>query len=89
MFRKDEAVIRGVLAVTSFALATLFALAYYGQYFKWRGCFNELGRCFDPETGVVYMEQAGLAWGIMAVSALAFALYHSWKLWKARQNPKD
>ena len=67
----------------------MFAFIYFEQYFKWRDCFNELGRCFDTETGVVYTEQAGLVWGTMAVCALAFALYNSSKLWKARQHPKD
>jgi hypothetical protein len=26
----------------------LFAFAYYDRYWRWRDCFNELGRCYDP-----------------------------------------
>ena len=44
------------------ALTVLFALAFYDRYWRWRACFNELGRCYDPEAGVM-VEQAGLIWG--------------------------
>jgi hypothetical protein len=29
-------------------LGLLFAAAFYDRYWRWRDCFNELGRCFDP-----------------------------------------
>jgi hypothetical protein len=49
----------GVLAVLGLATAFL----YYDNYWRWRDCFNEEGRCFDPVSANVYLEQAGLVWG--------------------------
>ncbi|WP_428542411.1 hypothetical protein [Profundibacter sp.] len=43
-------------------MAALFGFAYFDRYYRWRDCFNELGRCYDPQTGMVYVEQAGLVW---------------------------
>ncbi len=43
-------------------LAAMFAFAYYDRYFRWRDCFNDLGRCYDSDSGQVYLEQAGLVW---------------------------
>jgi len=34
-------------------LALLSAFAFYDRYWRWRGCFNELGRCYDTENGVL------------------------------------
>ncbi len=42
--------------------AALFGFAYFDSYYRWRDCFNDLGRCYDPQTGMVYVEQAGLVW---------------------------
>jgi hypothetical protein len=50
--------------------AVLFALAYYNRYWRWRDCFNELGRCYDPVSQDVYLEQAGLVWGSFAAISL-------------------
>ncbi|MEJ0013843.1 MAG: hypothetical protein WDM94_14770 [Bauldia sp.] len=61
------------LALT--VLGALFALAFYYRYWIWRDCFNELGRCYDPETQQVYLEQAGIAWGTLAVVALAAGVF--------------
>ena len=60
--------------------AVLFCFAYYDSYFKWRSCFNELGRCFDSDTGVVHLEQSGVAWLTLAVLASSIALYQIWRL---------
>ncbi len=65
MFRRLKA------AVAICATAFFFG-AYYIRYFKWRDCFNELGRCFDSKTGTVYVEQAGLIW--MALGVLSFGV---------------
>ena len=42
--------------------ALFSAYAFHERYWRWRACFNELGRCYDPEAGVM-VEQAGLIWG--------------------------
>ncbi|MGB7261887.1 MAG: hypothetical protein WBC68_07435 [Albidovulum sp.] len=53
------------------AASLLFSAAFYEQYFKWRHCFNELGRCYDSGSGVVYLEQSGAIWASLAlISAL-------------------
>jgi hypothetical protein len=42
------------------------AFAFQERYWRWRDCFNELGRCYDSEGGVM-VEQAGWIWGSLAV----------------------
>ena len=54
--------------------AGLFGLAFYERYWRWRDCFNELGRCYDAASQEVYLEQAGIAWGSLAVICLAVAI---------------
>ena len=56
------------------AFSGLFALAFYDRYWRWRDCFNELGRCYDPVGGVVYLEQAGVVWGLLAAIPAIAAL---------------
>ncbi len=54
---------RWIGGALSLALAALFALAFEARYWRWRDCFNELGRCWDSATQQVYLEQAGIFWG--------------------------
>ncbi|HZH51895.1 MAG TPA: hypothetical protein VEZ16_08435 [Microvirga sp.] len=61
-------------------LALLSAFAFYDRYWRWRGCFNELGRCYDTENGVL-LEQAGVIWGTFA---LVFSLLFARSLWRIR-----
>lgn len=64
--------LRGILAAVLVGLGVLFALAFEARYWRWRDCFNELGRCYDPVSQDVYLEQAGLVWGgLAAVTLLA------------------
>ncbi|WP_456620723.1 MULTISPECIES: hypothetical protein [unclassified Bradyrhizobium] len=64
--------LRGILGVALVGLGVLFALAFEARYWRWRDCFNELGRCYDPVSQDVYLEQAGLVWGgLAAISLLA------------------
>lgn len=66
--------LRGAMAVFCLALAALFAFAFYDRYWRWRDCFNELGRCTDPESQEVYLEQAGIVWGSFTILSLAGVL---------------
>jgi hypothetical protein len=66
--------IRRCLAAVFAGLAALFALAFYFRFWNWRDCFNELGRCYDPATQDVYLEQAGVAWGSLGLICLALAM---------------
>lgn len=66
--------IRLLLGTVCLGLSGIFALAFYDRYWLWRDCFNELGRCYDPETQEVYLEQAGIVWGTLAALALGAAM---------------
>jgi len=55
-------------------LSLLFGLAFYDRYWRWRDCFNEEGRCFDPLTQDVFLEQAGIGWGGLAGACLVVAV---------------
>ena len=58
-------------------LTGICAFGFYERYWRWRDCFNELGRCYNPDAGVM-VEQAGLIWGTLA---LAFGLLALRSLW--------
>ncbi|WP_139111087.1 hypothetical protein [Stappia indica] len=75
--------LRAMLSLVFLAVSGVCAQLYYSHHFKWRDCFNELGRCYDPETGVVYLEQGGAVWLALAISAFAMAAYHAWR-WTRR-----
>jgi len=56
-------------------LPLTFATLHYNMYWRWRDCFNEEGRCFDPVSGAVYHAQSGLIYGsLLTVSVLIWAL---------------
>lgn len=67
--------VRKLVFALSLGLSAILFFAYYDFHFKWRNCFNEFGRCFDSETGVVYLEQSGVVWLSMAVLATCVTLY--------------
>ncbi|WP_457649021.1 hypothetical protein [Profundibacter sp.] len=48
-------------------MAALSDFACFDRYYRWRDYFNDLGRCYDPQTGMVYVEQAGLVWMLLPV----------------------
>ncbi len=53
--------------------------AFYDRYWRWRDCFNELGRCYDPISQDVYLEQAGIIWGgFAAIFVLLGAIVLAW-----------
>ena len=66
--------IRKTVALLLLILCGLFALAFHDRYWRWRDCFNELGRCYDPQTQDVFLEQAGVAWGSLSLICLAVAV---------------
>lgn len=77
-----------IRAITTFVLLGLsgvFGWLYHAQYFRWRDCFNALGRCFDAETGVVYLEQSGVIWASLAGVTLVAALYQAWR-WRGAKG---
>ncbi|QQA42637.1 hypothetical protein [Pelagovum pacificum] len=74
---------RLILSALFFGLFTVFGYLFYVQYFRWRTQFNELGRYFDPETGVVYQAQSGLVWLSLAIAALGLSLLQLWRSGKS------
>lgn len=67
--------LRIVFGITGLCFAAFFAFAFHDRYWRWRDCFNELGRCYDPVTQGVYLQQSGIVWGsLAAISFLAGAL---------------
>lgn len=75
--------IRIRLASLLFGMFVLFGYVYYTQYVRWHDCFNEAGRCFDPQNGVVYLEQSGITWITLTLLALGgFVLC----LWSSRPS---
>jgi energy-converting hydrogenase Eha subunit H len=62
-----------LLAACALCFAALFGWTFYQRCWRWRDCFNELGRCYDPIDQTV-MTDAGFVWGLMAVVALGLAL---------------
>ena len=76
---------RGVIFAFSLGLLGVCASMFYGQFYQWRSCFNDLGRCFDPETGVVYQAQSGVVWLMLTVLVFAGVLYQVWKWCRAEE----
>lgn len=64
---------RSVITLCLCALSVLFGYLYYVQYYQWRDCFNDMGRCFDPNSGVVYMEHSGVTWLTLALLSMGAA----------------
>ncbi len=59
----------------SLALSAFFFYAFYIQYYVWRDCFNELGRCYDPASGIVFLEQSGFIWSSLGALFAIPAIY--------------
>lgn len=66
--------IRTIIALSFTGLAGLFGLAFYDRYWRWRDCFNELGRCYDPVSQDVLLEQSGIVWGGTTLICVAVAV---------------
>ena len=57
------------------ALAAGFGFLFYTRYYQWIECFNEKGRCYDPDgTGQVYTD-AGATWGYWMAIFFGLALW--------------
>ena len=81
--------VRIYFALLLFGLSCLSWFAFYTRYFKWRDCFNELGRCFDEQTGTVYLEQSGIVWALPAALSLTAFLLLVWTLRKERDHTQS
>jgi len=73
-------------SIIYFALFIAFVYAAYTRYFLWLDCFNELGRCYNPDgSGQVYTT-SGLVWVVLAVVFLALWIKNVYRLQKNKQN---
>jgi len=77
---RSISIFRAILSVMFLGFAIAFGAAYYVQYFKWRDCFNELGRCYDSETGMVYLEQSGMIWFSLCALSFGLSAYQIWRV---------
>lgn len=71
-------VLRKLLLIASLGLSAILWLGFYTHYFKWRGCFNELGRCFDDDSGSVFFEQSNLVWLPLAALVTSLCVLQIW-----------
>jgi hypothetical protein len=81
--------LRVAVSLLWLSFTALFAFAFYERFWIWRNCFNELGRCYDSEAGVM-VEQAGAIWGIPTLIFALLFLRSLWHLLRQRttaQNP--
>ncbi len=70
------------------ALSGVFSFLAYDQHLKWRACFNALGRCFDPESGTVHLQQSGLVWMSLALLTLGGGIYSLWRAQAAKRSSR-
>ena len=75
---------RKIGGVVCLVFAAIFGFAYHEQYFKWRNCFNDLGRCYDSDTSTVYLEQSGIVWLSLTLISAAVGIYQIWRLKTAK-----
>ncbi|MCF6303287.1 MAG: hypothetical protein L3J13_08835 [Devosiaceae bacterium] len=75
--------LRRMFAYLCASTSAFFFYAYYERHFRWKECFNDLGRCYDSETNTVYLEQAGIVWMTLALIFLLMAVV---LFWKRRKN---
>jgi hypothetical protein len=76
---QTQAKMRTILSLIMLSLSLFLAYGWYTQYYIRRACFNEMGRCLDPETGVIYLEQSGAIWLSLAVLAFAITVWLGWR----------
>lgn len=75
-----------LLACASLALTAFSGLAWHERYWRWRGCFNAEGRCYDSEAGVMVV-QAGYLWAGLGIVALSVFLVSCAWFWRIRTRP--
>lgn len=75
--------IRTTALAVSVVLSAIFSFVAFDNYLSRISCFNEVGRCFDEQTGVVHLEQSGMVWLTLAAVSIGLTLYQMWR-WKFR-----
>jgi hypothetical protein len=65
-------------------VASVYAL--YTRYFLWIDCFNELGRCYDPDGSKQVYTTSGQMWAFPAVVFLILGVKNLYQLLKKNRN---
>lgn len=65
--------IRALLLLLGLFGAVFFAHVFHERYWRFRDCFGDEGRCYDPETEQVLLPIAGPLWGSCSLSCLGLA----------------
>lgn len=68
---------------------TLFVVsvdAWYRRYFLWIDCFNELGRCYDPDGSKEVYTTSGQVWALPAAVFLALGVKNLYQLLKKNRG---
>jgi hypothetical protein len=63
-----------------------FAWVFYERYWRWADCFNELGRCYDTDAGVM-VSQAAFIWGMPTLICAFLLALSLWQLLSRRTTP--
>ncbi len=79
---------RVILSTLLLALGAVFSFLSYDQHLKLSACFNALGRCFDPESGTVHIQQSGLVWLPLALLTIGGGIYSLWRAHTAKRSPR-
>jgi glucan phosphoethanolaminetransferase (alkaline phosphatase superfamily) len=75
------------MSILWLGLALASAFMFHERYWRWRDCFNELGRCYDTNEGVM-TDTAGPIWAThMLIFSLLF-LRALWKLLRQQTTPE-
>ena len=43
-----------------------FLYFFYIRYYKWRDCFNDLGRCYNPDGSFQVYTTGGIVWALIS-----------------------
>ena len=69
-------------------LSLTCAFAFHERYWRWRDCFNELGRCYDSEASMM-TEAAGPIWAALTLLFAALAARALWEPPGTTGRPSD
>jgi hypothetical protein len=82
----DDGLIDRLLAASFATMAALFGFLYDAMYWRWRDCYNELGRCFNPDDSYAVYTTAGAIWSLPCIACAAAAFWFALRCRRARRE---
>lgn len=76
----------GVVGGSAGFAASLYL--FFIRYYKWRDCFNELGRCYDPDGSMQVYTTGGSVWGFVSLLFLCVAAMSVVRLRRRVTHPR-